>query len=376
MAESSQTCEFKKFKKSVDEKHEEIIRMYPPHRNSAQGLSLRNIECKPLLQNRRFYQSVEELSDIFNKEHIPSSVVHNERDETVDYVLNFETHNLIRAHMSFHVKGNPVGQIDNVGAFHLKIDIIIGPQGQELDLESRRSSLIFRFTPILTRGGNKSGQLVFRLSTIAPRGLSFSKEKPLEVLSLVREAGEFRPTIRLPLTDEVLTDIYRIIDIIQKFTFSFDTESGTPRRSGGGGASAAGGEGRGAFAQGRYSSRVASAEGGEGWDAFAQGRYSSRVANRGGGGGGASAAGGGGGATAEGGGGGASAAGGGGGASAAGGGGGGGGWGAFAKHGSRYGSNAYKSGSSRPGFGRSRRTRMRKHKKSSTKKLRRSNKSK
>jgi len=276
---------------------------------------------------------VEDLSDTLDKDHISSSLVYNERDdEILDYFLNFETHNLIKAHMSFHVKGNPVGHIDNVGAFHLKIDIIIGPQGQELDLESRRSSLIFRFTPILTRGDNKSGQLVFRLSTVAPRGLSFSKEKPLEVLSLVREAGEFRPTIRLPLTDEVLTDIYRIIDIIQKFTFSFDTESGTPRRSGGGGASAAGGGG-----------------GGEGWGAFAQGRYSSRLANRAGGDGGASAA--------E-------------------GGGGGGGWGAFAKHGFRYGSNAYKSGSSRPGFGRSRRTRMRKDKKSRTKKLRRSNKSK
>ena len=165
-------------------------------------------------------------------------------DETIDYIIEIKTDN-IDAHMTFHVKGNPAGYLDSVGAFHLKIDTIKGPDGKKLDLKSISKSPIFRFTPIFTTDNRKSGEVLFRLTTIEPHGLLFSKKKPLGTDSLVKYAGEFRDTIRLPLTDEVLTDIYKIIDIIQKFIFSFNTGASAAEVGGGGGAGGGGAGGGG-----------------------------------------------------------------------------------------------------------------------------------
>ena len=171
--------------------------------------------------------------------------------------------------MTFHVKGNPAGYLDSVGAFHLKIDTIKGPDGKKLDLKSISKSPIFRFTPIFTTDNRKSGEVLFRLTTIEPHGLLFSKKKPLGTDSLVKYAGEFRDTIRLPLTDEVLTDIYKIIDIIQKFIFSFNTGASAAEVGGGGGG---GGGAGGAGGAGGGASRFADF-GGKGFAAFVKGDH-------------------------------------------------------------------------------------------------------
>jgi hypothetical protein len=232
--------EYESIRTNVSRGHAEIISNYEPRENSAHGLTALNGEYKNLLLNENFKHSVRGLSKELKDAGFTSNFTLNEpQDNTlVDYIINITTDN-IQAHITFHLKGNPKSNFDNTGAFHLKIDKILG-------LKNKHRELNFRFTPIFLDRTATEGRVVFRLTRIIPRSdYSFSMGKPLNVDSLRFD--------RIVLRYEVLIDIYRIIYIIQNFIFSYNAEGrATPLEAAAAAARAAGGGYGGGYDGGGY----------------------------------------------------------------------------------------------------------------------------